>query len=158
MKVGVFAGTFDPVTIGHEQIIKKAVGLFDKLIVAICINQEKDTYYSVETRLEMLKAVCEKYPNVEVVYHQGLLVDLLKEKGATYSVRGVRNNTDYLYENNMHFVNKKLYPDIVTIFIPCDENLLDVSSTAVRKAIENNVNYSECVSKEVFEIIEKLKG
>ena len=158
MKVGVFAGTFDPVTIGHEQVIKKSVDLFDKLIVAICINQEKHTLYSVETRLEMLKAVCKKYPNVEVLYHEGLLVDLLKEKGATYSVRGVRNNTDYLYENNMHFVNKKLYPNIVTIFMPCDENLLEVSSTAVRKAIENKSGYKDYVSKEVLEIIEKLKG
>lgn len=158
MKIGVFAGTFDPVTIGHEQVIKKSVGLFDKLIVAICINKDKHTLYSVETRIEMLKQVCKKYPNVEVVYHEGLLVDLLKEKGATYSVRGVRNNTDYLYENNMHFVNKKLYPEIVTIFMPCDENLLEVSSTAVREAIERDNDYQNYVSKEVYDIIEKLKG
>ena len=155
MKIGVFAGTFDPITKGHEQVIKKSVGLFDKLIVALCVNPEKHTLYSVETRLKMLKSVCEKYPSVEVVYHEGMLVDLLKQKDAVYSVRGVRNNTDYEYENNMHFVNKKLYSDIVTVYMPCDEDFLDISSTAVRESIKTGKDLTKYLSSEVLEIIKQ---
>ena len=153
MKVGVFAGTFDPITKGHEEVIKKSVGLFDKLIVALCVNPEKHTLYSVEDRLNMLDAVCKKYPHTEVVYHEGMLVDLLKQKGSVYSIRGVRNNTDYEYENNMHFVNKKLYPDIITIYLPCDEEFLEISSTAVRNAIKNGEELDKYLSKEVISVI-----
>ena len=155
MKVGVFAGTFDPITKGHEQVIEKSVGLFDKLVVALCINEDKHTLYSVEKRLEMLNAVCKKYDNVEVCYHQGLLVDLLKEKNSVYSVRGVRNNTDYLYENNMHFVNKKLYSKIITIYLPCDEEFLNISSTAVRESIKKGEDLSYYLSSEVIDIIKR---
>ena len=156
MKIGVFAGTFDPITKGHEQVIKKSVGLFDKLIVALCVNPEKHTLYSVDDRLEMLNAVCKNYKNVEVVYHEGMLVDLLKQKGSVYSVRGVRNNTDYEYENNMHFVNKKLYSDIVTIYLPCDEEFLDISSTAVRNAIKKGEDLDKFLSKEVISVIKRV--
>ena len=80
MKKAVFAGTFDPVTSGHEEIIKKSAVLFDELIVALCVNVTKRAMFSVEKRLEFLKDVCQKYNNVTVVYHEGLLVDLMKEK------------------------------------------------------------------------------
>ena len=153
MKVGVFAGTFDPITKGHEQVIKKSVGLFDKLIVALCVNPEKHTLYSVEDRLEMLNAVCKNYQNVEVVYHEGMLVDLMKERGAIYNVRGVRNNTDYDYENNMHLVNSKLYKDIVTIFLPCNQEYCKISSSIVRKNIKNSQNLGDLLSQEVIDII-----
>ena len=106
-KIGVFAGTFDPITIGHEEIIKKGSELFDSLVVAICINEEKSTMFGVETRLEMVKTICKKYKNCNVVYHSGMLVDLMKEIGAKYYIRGVRNIADFEYESKMHFFNKK---------------------------------------------------
>ena len=155
MKIAVFAGTFDPLTKGHEYVIEKASELFDRLIVALCINAEKTPIFSVETRLEMLNAISQKYQNVEVVYHEGFVVDLMKAKKAKYSVRGVRNNTDYNYENHMHSINKKLYKDIETIFIPCDENLKGVSSTVARKSIEKGVIPHDYLSKTVAQIIEK---
>lgn len=155
MKKAVFAGTFDPVTKGHEAVIKKAVELFDFLTVAICINPNKKALFSVEKRLEMLNAVLSGYNNVEVVFHDGMLVDLMKEKGAIYNVRGVRNTTDYEYENNMHEYNENLYPDIVTIYLPCSKELKQVSSSAVKKDVERGLFSEEFLSKEVIEIIKK---
>lgn len=155
MKRAVFAGTFDPVTKGHESVIKKASSLFDELTVAICINPDKKTLFSVETRLEMLKSVCSKYQNVNVCYHEGLLVDLMKKIGATYNVRGVRNATDYEYENGMHYYNEKLYKDIVTLYIPCSKELKEVSSTAVKKDIDSGNFDEKHLSSSVIEIIKK---
>ena len=155
MRIAVFAGTFDPVTSGHEEIIKKSASLFDEVIVALCVNVTKKALFSVEKRLEFLTAVCEKYANVKVIYHEGLLVDLMKKIGATYNVRGVRNATDYEYENEMHYYNEKLYKDIVTLYIPCSKELKDVSSTAVKKDI-NSGNFDEMhLSPSVIEIIKK---
>ena len=110
---------------------------------------------TVEERLLMLKTVCSKYQNVEVVYHQGMLVELMKEKEIKYNVRGVRNATDYEYENGMHYYNEKLYPEIVTIYLPCSERLKNVSSTTARKEIVENKDYTDMLSNEVIEIIKK---
>lgn len=155
MKIAVFAGTFDPVTSGHEEVIKTASALFDKLIVAICVNPDKKPLFPLETRLKALKAACENFKNTEVLYHDGLLVDLMRKKGAVYNVRGVRNDTDYVYENEMHFINERLYPEIVTIFFPCGEKFLKISSTAVRKRIESGESLKGYLSENVLKIIEK---
>lgn len=153
MKKAIFAGTFDPVTKGHEDVIKKATELFDFLTVAICINPDKKALYSIEKRLLMLEAVCEKYDNVEVVYHQGMLVDLMKEKGIKYNVRGVRNATDYEYENGMHYYNENLYKDIVTMYLPCKEEFKNVSSTAVRELLSSGENLEKMLSSQVINVI-----
>ncbi len=153
MKTAIFAGSFDPITKGHESVIEKSAKMFDKLIVAICVNPEKHTLFSVEKRLKMINAVTKKYSNVEVCYHEGMLVDLMKEKGAIYNVRGVRNDTDYNYENNMHLVNSKLYKDIVTIFLPCGEEYSQISSTLVRNNIKNNQSLNHLLSSEVIAVI-----
>ncbi|MBO5926774.1 MAG: pantetheine-phosphate adenylyltransferase [Clostridia bacterium] len=157
MKKAVFAGTFDPVTIGHEKVIEKASKLFDKLYVLVGVNPEKKPIFSLEKRLKMLKSVCKSYLNVEVCYYEGLLVDFMKSNGVIYTVRGVRNDSDYVYENKMHFVNKELYPEIVTLFIPCEKHLVEVSSTAVREAVTNSKDLRKYLSKEIIEIIKQTE-
>ncbi len=153
MKTAIFAGSFDPITKGHENVINKSVELFDKVIVALCVNSEKQTLFSVEKRLKMLKAVTQKYKNVEVCYHQGMLVDLMKEKGIIYTIRGIRNDTDYEYENKMHLYNNSLYSDLVTIFLPCNQEFTKISSTIVREKIKNQEDLDEFLSKEVIDVI-----
>lgn len=155
MKKAVFAGTFDPVTKGHEAVIKKAVELFDFLTVAICINPNKKALFSVEKRLKMLNAVLSNYKNVEVVFHEGMLVDLMKEKGAIYNVRGVRNTTDYEYENTMHDYNETLYPQIVTVYLPCSKDLKEVSSSLVKLDAEKGIYSSKTLSQKVIDIIKE---
>ena len=155
MRNAVFAGTFDPVTIGHEAVIEKSSKLFDNVTVAICVNPDKKATFSVEARLKMLNAVCKKYKNVNVVYHEGWLVDLMKKVNAIYNVRGVRNATDYEYENYMHYHNEKMYPEIVTIYLPCSENLKEISSSNVKKELLSGELNSQNLSSDVIEIIKE---
>lgn len=157
MKKAVFAGTFDPITIGHEKVIEIASKAFDKLYVSLGVNPEKHPIFSTDLRIKMIKKVCDKYQNVDVVYHEGMLVDLMKEKGIIYTIRGVRNDSDYAYENKMHLFNKSLYPEIVTLFLPCDKEYSLISSTAVRRAVKNGEDLTEYLSPEVIEIIRENK-
>ena len=155
MKKAVFAGTFDPITKGHEKVIEKITKLFDEVYVSIGVNPQKTPIFSVEARLEMLNKVCKKYSNCKVVYHEGKLVDLMKDKDILYNIRGVRNDSDYAYENNMHFINDSLYPGIVTLFIPCEKEFVDISSTAVRNAVKNGEDLTKYLSLDVIEIVNK---
>ena len=135
MKKCVFAGTFDPVTVGHEEIIGKASALFDEVSVAVCVNVNKKTMFSLEKRLEFLNAVAKEFPNVKVCSHDGLLVDLMKKAGAVYNVRGLRNGRDYDYESEMNFFNTELMPELITVYLPCNDRNMRVSSTAVRELL-----------------------
>lgn len=157
MKIALFAGTFDPITKGHEYVIERATKTFDKLVVAVCVNSQKHATFSVEDRLEMITLVTKKYSNVEVLYHEGLLVDLMKQKNITYNVRGIRNNVDREYENMMQQVNYNLYNNIVTIFFPCPSEYSEISSTNARNNILDKKTLEKYLSSEVIEFIEKLK-
>ncbi len=155
MKRGIFAGTFDPITKGHEEIIQKASNLFDEVIVALCINSKKSATFTKEERLEFLKLVCAKYKNVKVVYHEGLLVDLLKKENAIYNVRGLRNGKDFDYENEMNFINNTLMPEMITVYIPCNVTNICVSSTAVRELLAFNKDVSQFLPQEIAEKFSK---
>ena len=153
MKKCVFASTFDPVTKGHEEVIAKCSKLFDEVTVAICVNVNKTTMFSAEKRLDMLTLVTKKYKNVKAVYHEGLLVDLLKKEGALYNVRGLRNGKDYEYENEMNFVNSELMPEIVTVYIPCGNMNVQVSSSIVRELLRFNRDVKRYVPEEIAGLI-----
>ena len=153
MRKAVFAGTFDPVTGGHEEIIKKSAEIFDELIVALCVNVTKRAMFSVEKRLEFLNAVCKKYKNVRVVYHDGLLVDLMKSEGAIYNVRGLRNGKDYDYENEMNFINSDLMPELIAVYLPCSAKNVSVSSTAVRELLSFGKDVTRYLPEEVVKLI-----
>ena len=155
MKKAVFAGTFDPITSGHEEIIKKASAMFDELIVAICVNVNKRAMFSIEKRMAFLSAVCQKYKNVKVVYHEGLLVDLMKLEGAIYNVRGLRNGKDYDYENEMNFINADLMPELVAVYLPCSAKNVSVSSTAVRELLTFNREVDRYLPSEVLSLLKE---
>ena len=155
MKRCVFAGTFDPMTKGHEEILKKACAMFDEVLVALCVNPEKKAMFSVGRRLEFLNAVAGKYPNAKVVYHEGPLVDLMKKEGIKYTVRGVRDAADYEYEKKMDFFNAELMDDIVSVFLPCPVSLSVVSSSAVRELLAIGKSAEKFVPEEVADLLKK---
>ena len=117
MKTGIYPGSFDPVTYGHLDIIKRASTLFDKLYIAIMVNDNKQSDFDLNERIEMLKQVTKPYDNVEIVVGNGLTVDLAEELGAKFLVRGIRAVMDYEYELQLATVNMTLAHNIETVFL-----------------------------------------
>ncbi len=156
MKKCVFAGSFDPVTVGHEQTVIKCLKLFDEVVVGLLDNPEKTNMFSVNKRLEFLQKTFAKYgEKVRVVRHQGLLVDLLKKEGTPIYVRGIRNAVDYAYENQANDINTELYPEILTVYLPCDKKNLAVSSGNVRTLLGNGKDVEKFLPAEIVADVKK---
>ena len=149
MKKCLFAGTFDPPTLGHKDIVMKCLALFDEVIVAILINPNKKPLFSVEERLVMLKKVFAAYPNVRVLSYDGLTVDLLKREGVRFYVRGIRNGTDYDYEAQLNYINMDMYKEMITVFLPTRQEFLHISSSLVKDALRFNKNVDKYVPEEI---------
>lgn len=148
-KIAVFPGSFDPITVGHVNIVKRATRLFDKIIVAIGNNTSKKYYFSFEQREEWIKAIFKDYPNVEVMAYQGLTVNFVKKVNANYLLRGIRNAADFDYEKTIAQLNKSMAPDLETICIISDPELSHISSTIVREILINGGDVSNFVPKEI---------
>jgi pantetheine-phosphate adenylyltransferase len=133
MVTAIYPGSFDPITNGHLDLIERGCCLFDKLIVAILRNETKQPLFSVEERTEMLREVVDRYPNVAVDSFEGLLVDYAAENGATVLLRGIRAISDYEYELQMALMNRRLRPDIETVFMMASEAHSFVSSRLVKE-------------------------
>ncbi len=138
MKTGIFAGSFDPITRGHEDIMLKAMPLFDEIIVAVGVNIDKKSAYSLNDRVKWIKNTFADYPKVKVVTYEGLTVDLCRKMNAKFIIRGLRNTTDFEYESIIAEANKKLNPDVETVFFISDPSLRCISSTVVRDVLKNN--------------------
>ena len=145
----VFAGTFDPPTLGHKDIVLKCLTLFDEVIVAILINPNKSPLFSEEARLAMLRKVFSASPKVRVLAYDGLTVDLLRRQGAQFYVRGVRNGTDYDYEVQLNYINMDMYPDMVTVFLPTRQEFLHISSSLVKDALRFHKSVDRYVPEEI---------
>lgn len=153
----VFAGSFDPVTLGHLDVIGKCVMAFEKVVVVLAINAQKTCYFSMEDRLRMLEAACSKYSSVTVRSYGGMLVDFLKEEGTTFYARGIRDEKDLDYEGKTFDFNSKLYPDIQTVFINCSKEYKKISSTLVRDLIKSGKSVEKFVPYEILPILEEIK-
>ncbi|MGN1234858.1 MAG: pantetheine-phosphate adenylyltransferase [Christensenellaceae bacterium] len=153
MKRCVFAGTFDPPTIGHVDMIRQCRGLFDEVVVAILVNPEKHPFFTLEEREEMLRLTFEGTDGVRIRSYGGLVVDLLREEGTPYYVRGIRNGADYDYENLTQFINRSLYPELVTIYLPTLQEHLHVSSSLVRNSIRFHKGVEAYVPQEILPYI-----
>ena len=140
MKIGVFAGSFDPITRGHEDIVLQALPLFDEIIVAIGVNIDKKYAFPLEKRVKWIENTFAEYPKVKVISYQGLTVDLCRNMNAGFIIRGLRNTADFEYESIIAEANKKLASDIETVFFLSDPNLRCISSTVVRDLVKNNAD------------------
>ena len=133
--IAIYPGSFDPITSGHLDVIERGSRLFDRLIVAILLNDEKDPLFSVEERMEMLREVLSAFPNVEVDHFEGLLVDYASARGATVLLRGIRAISDYEKELQMALMNRRLRPEIETLFLMAGEAHSFISSRLVKEVI-----------------------
>ena len=158
VRVAICPGSFDPVTLGHLDIIQRACKIFDKVIVAVPINPSKKTSFTVEERMELLKLATEGL-NVEIDSVDGLLADYAKEKGATAIVKGLRAISDFEYEFQMALTNKKLNPELETMFLSTSSEFMFLSSSMVKQVAGFGGDISHFVPECIADIIgERLKG
>lgn len=133
MKIAVFPGSFDPITLGHESIMRRALPLFDKIIVAIGVNAEKSGYFPIEKRLDWIRQTFSDLPTVSVESYNGLTVDFCKRMNADYIIRGLRTSADFEFERSVAQVNLKLIPEIETVFLLTLPEYVMVTSSIVRE-------------------------
>lgn len=148
-RIAVFAGTFDPITRGHADIVSRSIPLFDKIIVAVGVNTKKQNLFPVEKRLEWIKAIFKNEPKIEVDSYENLTVQYCRERGANYILRGLRNGSDYDYEAHIAQLNKELAPEIETVFVITSPALSYISSSLVRDLIIYGGEYKSFVPAEV---------
>jgi pantetheine-phosphate adenylyltransferase len=148
-RIAIYAGTFDPLTRGHEDLVRRAVNLFDHVIMAIAASQAKRPFFSLEERVEMARNVLADYPTVEVCSFEGLLMDFLHAKGAKVILRGLRAASDFEYEFQMAGMNRNLYPEVETIFLTPSEQYMFISATMVREIAILGGDVSKFVQPEV---------
>ena len=155
MKKCVFAGTFDPFTVGHEDTVRKCLALFDEVAVVVAENKQKRCMFSAQARVEMIRAVFADEPRVRVMRWEGVIADLLKREGTPFYVRGIRNTVDFEYENADFYASRDLDPSLITLYIPAEQKHLHVSSTLVKNCIAFEKPYREYVPAAVYEYIQK---
>ena len=148
-KIALFPGSFDPITIGHESIIKRALPLFDEIIVAVGINSTKSSFFPIEKREAWIKKVFADESKIKVMNYTGLTVDLCKKTGANYILRGLRTSADFEFERTIAQMNKAMVNEIETIFILTTPELSAINSTIIRDIIKNGGDASRFVPKGV---------
>lgn len=151
MRLAVCPGSFDPVTYGHLDIIERATGLFDHVVVAIAVNPAKTPLFSTEERLEMLRESIAGIPNVSATFFEGLLVEFAAAQGATAIVKGLRATTDFEYEFQMALMNKRLRPEMETVFLMARNEFSYLSSSVVKDLVRFNGNTAGLVPPGVAE-------
>jgi pantetheine-phosphate adenylyltransferase len=149
--IAIYPGSFDPITNGHLDLIGRASRLVDRLIVSVLRNERKQPLFSVQERLEMVREVISPYPNVEVDFFEGLLVDFAARRDATLIIRGIRAISDYEYEWQMALMNRRLRPEIETMFLMAGEAYSYISSHLVKEVIRLGGQVSDLVPAEVEE-------
>lgn len=152
MKKAIFPGTFDPFTIGHLDILKKSIKIFDEVIIAIGKNNDKKTMFTAEKRKELIELVTSKYSNTKVMVYEGLTVDFCKKTNSNFIVRGIRNVGDFEFEKAIARTNRVL-SEIETVFLLTSAKTSYISSSIVRDIIKNNGDCSKLVPDEIIDLI-----
>jgi len=150
MKVALFPGSFDPITIAHVDILARALPLFDKIVVGIGLNSSKQGFLSAEKREEIVRTVFADYSNVEVQTYEGLTVDFCRKIHAQYMLRGVRSVSDFEYEKAIAQINQTMMPEVETIIMLSKPEYSAISSTIVREILRNNGDVSKFLPEEAI--------
>ena len=151
----IYPGTFDPMTLGHQDLMRRASRLFSRLIVAVAAGHHKRTMFNVEERLEIARELAAKYPNVEVVAFRGLLRDFVVEHGGKVVVRGLRAVSDFEYEFQMAGMNRQLMPEVETLFLTPSDQYQFISGTFVREIAVLGGDVSKFVAPSVLERLQR---
>lgn len=149
MKIAVFPGSFDPITTGHVNLIKRSLPLFDKIVVSIGVNSSKKTLFTLEQRMEWLESVFADEPKIEIAHFTGLTVDFCKSIGAGYLIRGLRNSSDFDYEKTISQLNSVLGDGLETFFLISKPGFSHISSTIVREIIKAGGDASAFVPPQI---------
>jgi pantetheine-phosphate adenylyltransferase len=157
--IAVYPGTFDPPTLGHEDVIRRAIQLFDKVIVAVAAGHHKKAMFTLQERIEMAKAMVAPYPQVQVESFSGLMRDFVVARGAKAMVRGLRAVTDFDYEFQLAGMNRSLMPDVETVFLTPSDKYQFISSTFVREIAVLGGEVDKFVSPAVGQrLMEKVRS
>ena len=148
-RIAVFPGSFCPFTIGHQSVVERALPIFDKIIIAIGINSDKEEYFSVEKRIKWINDVYSNEHRISVKFYKGLTVDFCKKENANFIIRGLRNIDDFKYEKTISQMNNKLKKSIETIFLITKPETSHISSKIIRDIIKNGGDVSEFIPKEI---------
>ena len=145
-RIAVYSGTFDPFTLGHDDVVRRATGLFDQLIIAVAMAHHKKTLFSLDERVAQVRRCTEHLAGVTVLPFEGLIMDFCAAQNACAVVRGIRNLTDFDYEAQMAAMNRKLCPQVETVFLLPDAKLACISSTLVREISKLGGSVAEMVN------------
>ena len=154
MKIAIYPGSFDPVTSGHLNIIRRAANIFDKLIVCVMVNSGKNPMFTLEERVELIRRVTEDIPNVEVDHSDELLAEYAKRKGSCVIVKGLRAGSDFENEFQMALINHKLNPNLDTMFLTAESQYMYLSSSAVKEMAAFGADLKEFAPRELIADIE----
>lgn len=156
MSIAICPGSFDPITLGHLNIIRRTAKIFDKVIVCIMYNSTKTTpMFTIDERVDMVRKVVERFPNVEVDTSDGLLAEYAKKYEGAVVVKGLRAASDFEYEFQMNLINKKINPSLETMFLTASEKYTFLSSSVVREMARYGADLDGFVPREIIEDVEK---
>ena len=154
--IAVYSGTFDPLTLGHEDVVRRAAQMFDRVVIAVARAVHKNTRFSLDERLALAQAALADCPNVQALPFDGLIVDFVRAQQASVIVRGLRSLTDYDYETQMAGMNRHLAPEVDTVFLHTSASVQHISSTLVREIAKLGGDVSGLVSPPVLAALQEI--
>lgn len=155
MKTAIYPGSFDPITSGHLNIIRRAASIFDKLIICVMVNAGKSPMFTLEERVDLIRRVTEDIPNVEVDSSSELLADYARRKGSCVIIKGLRAGSDFENEFQMALINRKINPELDTMFLTSEHQYMYLSSSAVKELGRYNVDLSDFLPEQIIPDFQK---
>ena len=155
--IGLYPGSFDPITLGHEDIINRAVKICDKLVIAVAQDNQKASFLSLKQRFNLIESIYKNYTNIEVVSYQGLTTEFAKKIDADFIIKGLRNPSDFVVESQMAQLNKVLLDEVETIFLDSSDQLRSISSSFVKQIYHLDGDISHFVSAKTLNLLSELK-